>query len=70
MSDWHDDGQAAYELDLLRQQQEEQEALRRVAQNNRDDAEILARASGHDVREVLDDTDRLSYQLFDEGDIA
>lgn len=64
-SDWHDDGQAAYEADLLRRQQEEEEALRRVAQMNRDDAEILALASGHDVREILDDTDKLSGVLFD-----
>lgn len=63
MSEDRDDGQAEYERDRLRLEQDEAEALRRLAQTNKDDAELLARASGHDVREIYED-DRFTYQLF------
>lgn len=66
MSDWRDDGQAAYEADLRHQQQEEEDALRRLAQTNRDDAEILARAAGHDTRQVFSTSDVFTHELFEE----
>lgn len=54
MDDFRDDGQAAFHADMLKRQQDEEEALLRVKNGTAtpQDAEILASGCGIDIRKL------------------